>query len=145
MLKIAVSGLLNETQCQPEPAALAAAAGLQLGSVSAATARNSLPDTHCVPALLSILAEIDPKACLGLLRKWYPVPPTPDSVHPARSHVVIRNQMPAGSVEWRAHDFGISPKSVIERLLYQEKGVSHGGCGGPSQLFHQLSNFTFLT
>ena len=157
MLKMAISGLLDGTQCQPESAALSAATALQLGSVSAATARMSLPEKYTVPRLLHRLAETDPKACLGLLRRWHPaVSPLPngtagDSLH---RHAATANQRPSGSVDWRPADFGISPTSVIERLLHHDQHCSSGsGSGssssvagrGPSSLVSQLCSVEFIS
>lgn len=115
MLRMAISGLLDGTQCQPESPALAAAVGLQLGSVSADTARMSLPETYHVPVLLNRLAEIDPKATLGVLRKWYPANV---STHYSGKTGAKTQQRPSGSIEWKPDDFGLHPARVVERLIY---------------------------
>jgi hypothetical protein len=155
LLKMAVGGLLGGTQCQPEISALAAAAALQLGSVSAATARMSLPEKFGVPVLLQMLTDIDPKGTLGILRKWYPVTEALSCGGASRDdtprHAARTNQRPSGSVAWRAADFGISPKTVVQRLLYHDRSrSSDGGCssstgGGRLSLLLQLSSVEFIS
>ena len=126
-LAMAVSALLDGTHCRPP--ALAAAASLQLGCVSAATATLSLPEAHRVPALLQQLAESEPKAALELLRKWYPIPP---KLGGSARKPAAKQQRPSGSVVWSADDFGVHPTIVIRQLLRKQSGSDGGGGGGGS-------------
>ena len=153
MLTMTIRGLLDGTQCQPESVALSAAAALQLGSVSAATARMSLPEAYTVPRLLHRLAEMDPKACLGVLRRWYPVvsPLSHDTAGDGlHRRAATANQRPSGSVDWRPADLGISPTNVVERLLHQDHNGSSGSSSSvagrePSSLVSQLCSVEFIS